>query len=147
MMQPLFEQVGIKLYQGTDPSQAGNLIVISGHKAESYRAYLTNLGERGALKGKSLALLSCEDPSDASFCSELIRKYGAVSIFRVNDTIPENVLPSFLRALCVKAKEIPPKSIHLPEFIKGAVSAAKTQATRNLDEELEILLANTTQLS
>jgi hypothetical protein len=146
-MKPYFESAGILYYEGTEPSAAANLLVISGHKATSYRDYLTTLGEKGALKGKSLALLSCGAVSDSAFCSELILKYGVISVFRVNDTIEPSVLPSFLRALCSKAKSLPEGGIYLSDLVTDSVSEAQNDATEGLREDLDTILDSTVQVS
>gem|GEM_PF-6975784 len=143
-----FRQAEISFHDTPDVISAGNLILVSGHKASNYRNYLAQLAAKGVLKGKSVALLSCGEDSDREFCRYLIEQGGAVSVLRINEIIPESVVPSVLREICERIPTIPKEGVFLEELIRDAVNSA-VQKTRNegQKERLKILLDHSIQVS
>jgi hypothetical protein len=144
-----FKEADIPLYKTPEVISAGNLILISGHKASSYRNYLSELASKGVLRGKSVALLSCAEEGDREFCRYLIEAGGATAVFRVNQIIPQAVMPSLLREVCKRVNKLPTEGVYLEEFIREAVVAAQQQksVSPTLKEGLEVILDHSMQVS
>jgi hypothetical protein len=144
-----FKKADISYHQSADVVAAGNLIIVSGHKASSYRNYLADLAAKGVLKGKSVALLSCAERTDREFSRYLIEKGGAVSVLRINQTIQDNtVLRPLFDEICDRVQSLPNEGVFLDELVKAAAKAAAEKAkTEDRKEKIQTLLDHTVQVS
>jgi hypothetical protein len=77
----VFDQSGIKYVNTSQVVDAGNLIIVTGHKDSAYRSYLAGFANSGALRGNAVALLSCADEGDQAFSRFLIKQGGQPAFF------------------------------------------------------------------
>lgn len=142
----ILEEAGIQVEESLVVIERPNILIISGHKDEQYKSYLTNLGNRGALNGKCVISFSCYDSGDETFNSNLIKKYGAKEII----FFPAEIHPSAVEDVIIGISTILQNNrvinLELIELLNRSIEQIRTNNSIKNDD-LEKLKNGIPQIS
>lgn len=117
---------GMKIVQvGPDgrvaPPDESVVVVITGHSAPEFAQFVDTLVQRGVFQGKTVVMNSCGSWLTRELASTIIRRGGAIGIWRFYDVIDSNQLRTFMRALGHE-RQIP--RAKLPDILKNSTRKA-----------------------
>jgi hypothetical protein len=127
---------------------AGNLIIVTGHKAANFRNFLSELASKGTLVGKAVALLSCAEESDVAFCRYLIEKGKATCVIRMKNKINSSAARNVILEIIGHTKILQKDGLYFDDLLKEAVKAAENNTIDPFEKaKLHSILDNVMQVS
>lgn len=125
-----------------------NVVLVTGHKSDELRNFITKHGNAGNLKNRTLVVLSCFDSADANFFSDLIKKYGIREVvyfpYELKSSSVEIILDELIQA--IERESGTGKYLH--DLLRKAVEKAIEDPLNRINKsELEKLLYSIKQVS
>jgi hypothetical protein len=123
------------------PIPAANLIVLTGHKDENFRAYVRDLNNNGLFNGKVVALMSCYERNEEAFNSQLLaRERGTRAIVYFAERIDRDATAMVLQTFAERLGELKPEqpAPDLKKLLDASIEAELKKP--NLPEQLKIEL-------
>jgi hypothetical protein len=142
------QRSGIRVADGITVVEAGNTLVISGHKGAPLREYISALGAANALRRRYVVLFSCYASGDAAFNARLIREFGATGVHFFTEEINPYSVSDTLFQFGKSLRQAVGPGATLERLLRRAVGdAAGAADTEKQRIEINKLLRGITQIS
>jgi peptidoglycan hydrolase-like protein with peptidoglycan-binding domain len=130
----------IPLIQGDDENfEAGNVMILTGHRDRNLAAYLEELLENGTLREKIVLLFSCYGAMCESSHTELLQsRYGPKAILFFPDEINKNAATVVIKELIEQLGSPGYSPAHLADVLNLSVDKAATKYPPLRDEILKL---------
>jgi hypothetical protein len=143
------KKAGISLLEGSDVDfEAGNVVVLTGHRDRNLSAYLETLLDKGILEDKLVVLFSCYDAAAEASHSKLLQSPdGPRAVVYFPDQIQAGAVSLVIREMTLAVKSFGSSPVTLPDLLSESVERALAKAPPELKSEIAKLMRLIVQLS